>query len=105
VVSKTGSTLSSAPPKLHSLAPTNKAFAENVRRVHYQGIVWRSLETQDPPELDPELDGWVKYTTSKSLRSVTLPTGIQLAPDSIMRLIRCGFKSDTPLQYTALWLH
>jgi hypothetical protein len=78
-----------------SLAPTNKAFAENVKRAHYQAIVWRSLETQDPQELDPELYGWVKNTTSKSLQPVTLPTGIQLASDSIMRLIRCGCKSGT----------
>jgi hypothetical protein len=34
-------------------------------------------------------------TTSKSLQTVTLPIGVQLAPDFIMRLIRCGCKSDT----------
>jgi hypothetical protein len=94
--SKTGSASSSVPQKLCSLDPTNEAFAENVKRAYYQANVWRSLEMQDPPELDPELYRWVKDSTSKPLQRVTLPTGIQLAPDSIMRLIRCGCKSVTP---------
>jgi hypothetical protein len=95
--SKTGSaSSSSALPKLCSLAPTNKVSAENVKRAHYQANVWRSLETQDPPELHPELYGWVRDTTSKSLQLITLPTGIKLTLHSIMRLIRCGCKNDTP---------
>jgi hypothetical protein len=35
VVSKTGSASSLAPPKLHSLAPTNKAFVDNVKRKEF----------------------------------------------------------------------
>jgi hypothetical protein len=94
--SKTGGASSTAPLKLCSLAPTNDAFADNVKRAHCQAIVWRSLEMEDPPELDLELYGWVKDSNSQSLQLVTLPTGIQLSPDSFMRLIRCGCKSDTP---------
>jgi hypothetical protein len=62
--SKTRSASSADPPKLCSLTPTNEAFAENVKRAQYQAIVWRSLETQDTTELDLELYGWVKDSTS-----------------------------------------
>ena len=34
-------------PKLYSLPPTTEAFHENVKCVHYQGILWRSLEDND----------------------------------------------------------
>jgi hypothetical protein len=39
---------------------------------------------------------WLKDTILKSFQSFTLPTEIQLAPDSIMRLIWCCFKSGIP---------
>lgn len=93
--SKTGHA-SSSPPKLCSLPPTNEAFAENVKRAHHQAIVWRSLDDNNPPELDPEMYGWTKDTTMKTLQPTSLPVNTALAPESIMRLIRCWCKSVTP---------
>jgi len=69
LASKTGKATSS-PPKLHCLSPT-EAFTENVKRAHHQAIVWplwRSLENNDPPELDTELFGWMEDTKRKTLQ-------------------------------------
>jgi len=93
--SKTGQA-SSAPPKLCCLPPTNESFAENVKRAHYQAIVWRSLEDNNPPHIDPELFGWTKDTKRKVLRPTSVPVTVELAPEYIMHLIKCGCKSDTP---------
>jgi hypothetical protein len=39
---------------------------------------------------------WLKDITLKSLPPFTFPTRIQLAVDSIMRLIWCGYKTEIP---------
>jgi hypothetical protein len=53
------------------------------------------MEADYSPRLDP-LYGWLIATTLKSVQLVTHLTGIQLATDSIMRLIWCGWKSCIP---------
>jgi hypothetical protein len=82
--------------KLCCLPPTNEAFAENVKRAHYQTSVWRSLEQSNPPELDPEDFGWRKEVETKSLKPVTLPENTALAPEFILKLIRCGCQRIMP---------
>ena len=60
-------------PKLCTLPPTTESFLENVKRAHYQAIIWRSLEKNDPPELEPEEFGWKKEPETKTLTPVALP--------------------------------
>ena len=93
--SKTGRT-SAVPTKLCSLPPTSEAFKENVKRAHHQAIMWRSLEDSNLPELDVEMYGWVKDSKLKTLQPVLLPINVKLAPESVMRMIRCGCKSENP---------
>jgi hypothetical protein len=54
-VRKTGSTSPSTTLRLSRLAPTQETFMENVKRVHYLAIMWRSTEARNPLILDPEL--------------------------------------------------
>lgn len=82
--------------KLCCLPPTSEAFAENVKRAHYQAIGWRSLEDNNPPDIDPTEFGWRKDEKTKSLHPVPLPDNTELAPELILRLIRCGCQSATP---------
>ena len=91
---------SETPPKLCSLPPTTEAFVENVKRAHYQAIVWRSHEESNPPKLNRELFGWTKDEKRKTLRPTYLPHNTELAPKYIMRLIKCGCKSATPCSCT-----
>ena len=60
--------------------------------------MWRSLEGSNPPELDAEMYGWVKDSKLKTLQPVLLPANVELAPETVMRMIRCGWKSDTPAE-------
>jgi len=82
--------------KLCCLPPTSEAFAENVKRAHYQSVVWRSLEESNPPDIDPVVYGWKKEERTKSLQPVQLPADIALAPEFILKMIRCGCQSSLP---------
>ena len=93
-LSKTGK--GSSTPKLCTLPPTTEAFKENVKRAHHQALVWQSLEAQNPPELDSTEYGWVKDDQNKPLQPVTLPDEVELAPEMVLRLIKCGCHSTTP---------
>ncbi|KAG0723713.1 hypothetical protein GWK47_042084 [Chionoecetes opilio] len=83
-------------PKLCSLPPTSETFEENVKRAHHQASIWRAVKDADPPELDVEKYGWKKDETNRSLVPTTVPDTVSLAPDAVLRLIRCGCESDTP---------
>ena len=86
----------SSTPKLYTLPPTTEAFKENVKRAHHQALVWQSLEAQNPPELNSTEYGWVKDDQNKSLQPVTLPDEVELVPEMVLRLIKCGYHSTTP---------
>jgi hypothetical protein len=88
-----------------TLHKVQKYFSAFRRRRKEENIRWLSLEACDPPELGwRDTDGWNWYRISftskdtilKSFPSFTLPTGNQLVPDSIMRLVWCGCKSGIP---------
>jgi len=83
-------------PKLCTLPPTKEAFTENVKRAHYQAILWRMLETSHPPALDPEEYGWMRDVKNKSLSPITVPDDVKLAPEYVLEMIRCGCKSESP---------
>ena len=65
-------------PKLCAILPTTEAFQENVKRAHYQAIIWRSLDSDDVPDLHPENFGW-KDMSTKSLTPVAIPESVPLA--------------------------
>ena len=93
-LSKTGK--GSSTPKLCTLLPTTEAFKENVKRAHNQAFAWQSLEAQNPSELDSTEYGWVNDDQNKSLQLVPLPDEVELVPEMVLRLIKCGCHSTTP---------
>ena len=42
-----------ATPKLESLTPTNLALELNIKREHFQTILWKSSLQKQPTPLDP----------------------------------------------------
>ena len=72
---------------------TTEAFKENGKRAQHQVLVWQSLEAQNPPNW---IHGWVKDEQNKSIKPVTLPSELELAPEMVLRLIKCGCHSTTP---------
>ena len=83
-------------PKLCSLPPTTEAFVENVKRAHQQASMWRSAKDEYPPVLGVEKYGWKKDKVNRLLVPTSIPEAVNLAPDSVLKLIRCACKSGTP---------
>ena len=94
--SKTGKSGATVTPKLCSLPPTTEAFIENVKRAHLQTCIWKNALQLDPPDLEPTSYGWIKESRTKSLLPTTVPTNVQLAPNHILKLIRCTCSSEQP---------
>ena len=85
----------SSSPNLSALPPTREAFIENVKRAHFQAMMWRDVNV-DPRTLNPEEFGWKKDENNKSLSPTHLPDNSKPAPDYILEMIRCGCKSEPP---------
>ena len=78
-----------------SLPPTREAFIENVKRAHFQTVLWRTTNI-DPRQLKPEEFGWKMDTDNKSLSPIGLPDDTKPSPDYILERIRCGCKGEPP---------
>ena len=85
-----------AAPKLQSLPPTNEAFTENVARTHLQVAIWKQALEINPPNVDSLTHGWTRHDGSTSLTPTTVPDNVPLAPDDILKIIKCSCDSPTP---------
>ena len=65
------------------------------KRAHLQTCVWKHALQSRPTSLDPIKYGYAKEEETKSLIPVTVLTNVQLAPDNILRLIRCTCASGS----------
>ncbi|KAJ8018705.1 hypothetical protein HOLleu_43161 [Holothuria leucospilota] len=93
---RTGRPGATSTPNLASLPPTTEAFSENVKRAHLQTSIWKGALQSSPPTLDATEFGFIKNEETKSLMPVTVPANMQLAPDNILKLIRCTCASGNP---------
>lgn len=84
------------PPKLCSLPPTDISFEQNILRAHLAAAVMKSSLDQDPPKLNPEQYGWQKPEGFDFLLPLVAPEGTTMAPPALMKLIKCGCKSQSP---------
>ena len=73
-------------PKIETLPPSREAFVENVKRAHLQTAIWKQAPSLDPPNVDPQEYGYIRDESSKTLLPTTVPDGIPLAPESVMKL-------------------
>ena len=80
---------------LCELPPTTEAFIQNIKRAHYQAIIWRNIDI-DPRNLDLECYGWKKDREKKISIPIMLPGNTPPAPNFILQLIRCSCKSKKP---------
>ena len=83
-------------PKLRSPQPTSATFLENVKRFHYQVCNWKPPLLLEPPSISPAEFGWEADIENKTLLARSLPDATALAPDYILRLIRCSCHSGVP---------
>ena len=85
--------------KLSSLPPTTESSTENVKRAHLQACVWKHALDPHPPELLPENYGWLRNETSETLTPVTVPECIALAPEDVLKLIKCHCESKNRVHH------
>ena len=79
-----------------SASNNNETFNENVARTHLQVAVWGNAWQPEPPAIDPTAFGWSLEEASKTLIPTTLPSGTPLAPDDLLKPVRCSCSSETP---------
>ena len=85
-----------AAPKLQSMPLTNEAFTENVARAHSLAkAIWKQALELNPPNVDPLTHGWTSHDGSTSLTPTTVPDNVPLAPDDILKMIKCSCDSPT----------
>lgn len=48
-----GAKLSAKPPTLRSLPPTDEALQLNIKRAHFQAMMWNNCTSGKPPRMDP----------------------------------------------------
>ena len=85
-----------AAPHLKSLPPSSEAFRENVLRAHVQIAVWKSAACPDPPAFEATEYGWSRDESTKTLRPITIPSNVALAPPEVLELLRCGCSTGEP---------
>ncbi len=85
-----------AAPKLKVLPPTKEAFEQHVRRAHLQAAVWRGALDSDPPDLNPQHFGWHMNLDINKLEPIALPAEVSPAPESVLKMIKCGCSSSQP---------
>ncbi len=83
--------------KLQNLSPTNEAFAQNVARAHPQIAAWKHTIHLNPHNMGPLTHmGWTRCDGSTSLAPTTVPDHVSLAPDNILKMMKCSCVSATP---------
>ena len=87
-----GAKKSANPPTLKSLPPTDEALELNIKRAHFQAIMWKNCVTGILPALDPLDFGWER--DGDSLRPSMLPVGRDVAPEAVLQMTRCKCPSS-----------
>jgi len=93
---KMGNRKATTAPKLRSLPPTTEAFAEHVKRAHFQMSIWRAAIQPNPPPLDPLSNGWWRDERNETLMPIMLPRNVLPVPESASKPIRCVRASNHP---------
>ena len=83
-------------PDLKSLPPTTDSFFYHVLRAHIQAMIWLSAMQPHPPQLDLKEYGWEVEASGTFLIPTVSTNGIPMAPDNILKLIKCGCQSSSP---------
>ena len=87
-------------PQLRVLPPTTEAFEQHVYRAHLQAAIWRCALQADPPDMNPVHCGWSMNADTNNLEPISLPVDVSPAPESVLKMIKCGCSSAQPCSTT-----
>ncbi len=78
-------------PKIKTLAPTDAALNEYVKRAHLQTMIWKAADQTEPPNVNIGQYGWVVTN------GIPVPcTGVSdVAPPQLMKVVACGCSAQT----------
>jgi len=76
--------------------PTSEAFALHIQRANYQAAVWLCVTSGDPTDIDPSQYGWKKDLIAKTFVPTQLPPDTNIAPKSLLKILRCNCGIDEP---------
>ena len=68
---------------------------QNLKRAHLQVAQWYAALESDPPAHNPRDYGWKADDINKLLSATTVAEGVCLAPDCVLKVIRCGCDSES----------
>ena len=85
---------STSTPHLINLPPTIEAFIDNDKRAHIHACVWKHALDSAPPLIDPLNHGFIRGISTKYLLPRALSEDVPLAPENILKLIRCSCETD-----------
>ena len=102
-----GAKLTARPPELKTLPPTSEALDMNIRRAHYQAMLWYASVGGTLPDVDPcEVVlkicciwyihliilfqyGWY-IDEEGNLKPTMVPDGTAMAPKAVLDITRCN---------------
>ena len=66
---------------------------------HLQVVIWKQALQRNPPNMDPLTHGWTQREGSTSLTRTTVTDDVTIAPDELLKMIKCSCSSATPCKY------
>ena len=93
---KTANRKLNSAPHLRVLPPTSEAFEQHVYRAHLQAAIFKFALHPDPPDLNPLDYGYYMNADTKKLELIGIPINVSPAPESILKMIKCGCSSSKP---------
>ena len=67
---------------------------------HLQVAIWKQpLQRTPPPIMDPLTHGWTQREGSTSLTPNIVADDVIIAPDELIKMIKCSCSSATPCKY------
>ena len=89
---------------LSTLPPTTESFSEvKVKRAHLLACTWMNALSSEPPDMPPE-GFWLLQEATQSLSPATVPCGVTMAPDDILKFIKCQCESESLCFFSTLWV-
>ena len=86
-------------PGLKCLLLTEEASYENVKRAYLQMSIWLVACELCPLGLQSKEYGWLKDPVCNELIPTIVSSGVELIPEHILKISRCGCKSDKTCSY------
>ena len=60
--------------------------------------------SSEPPDMPPEGFGLLRNEATQILSPATVPRGVTMAPDDILKFVKCQCESESLCFFSTLWV-